>query len=288
MGVYQNFNILYKQKYNNIRNSYYYYFDILYQQKYNPHHDELGRFSSSDGAVLIVHQDGTREKGPMHPDNLSGSIHKIQAKDFEETEAFKKVLDGTTDLTEKYDPEKGDAFLFDLQHELGADGKPDIVSKEELDKHIANGEPELFRGVSQKQFGDQFKKGDLYAGSGCYGNGTYTATGKNAKQYAKKYAGAKGTVMRMSLKKGAKIKTYSQVSAMRKEHMNSIKGEIEKAKQHGDEKRVTELGQKLFATRDIGRFAVSQGIDAVDLSEEDPMYLVLNRSALRVQEDDDE
>lgn len=200
MSVYTNFNILYKQKHNINKNNICYYFDLFYQQKYNPHHDAQGRFSSADGAVTIVHQDGTREKGPMHPDNLSG-IHKIQAKDFEETEAFKKVLDGTTDLTEKYDSKKGDVFLFDLQHELGADGKPDIVSSEELDQHIADGEPELFRGVSQEQFGEQFKDGDLYAGSGCYGNGTYTATGSKAKQYADKYAGAQGVILRMSLKK---------------------------------------------------------------------------------------
>ena len=47
------------------------------QQKYNPHHGARGRFSIGDEAVWHVSRDGSRTKGPKHPDNQQDELTKL-------------------------------------------------------------------------------------------------------------------------------------------------------------------------------------------------------------------
>jgi hypothetical protein len=174
--------------------------------------------------------------------------------------------------------EKGDLILQRLQAKKGYNGKPDVVSKSELDAHIANGELELHRGVAKEAFADDFRAGPLYAGRGISGSGTYTAADgsiMSGRELARHYATGvftsnplkeDGVILRMSLKKGANVSDETTLRNLQLRH---------KAKASSAEKEVI---------NDLGRFAATQGYDAYRTEGFGmPTYVILNRTALRVQ-----
>ena len=123
---------------------------------------------------------------------------------------------------------EGDQILQTLYSKYGHNAPPQVVSKEELDKSVNNGDLEMFRGLSAQGGGlsevdkhfVQFKEGDHYAGAGVHGNGTYTGYGNKAEKTANGYAyggGGKNTgiVMRMSLSQDAKIASEEQMEEIK-------------------------------------------------------------------------
>lgn len=111
-----------------------------------------------------------------------------------------------TDLTR-------DVYLGSLLRDQGFDGRPHVANKDQLDRFIAQGEIELFRGVrggpnGPGEYADQFRDGELFPGLGIFGNGTYTARDVNK---ARGYADPDGAVMRMSLKRGARVVDYIEL-----------------------------------------------------------------------------
>lgn len=70
---------------------------------------------------------------------------------------------------------KADGVLAEIMRRQGFDGLPELVDEEELDRSVAAGEREMFRGVRQRTHAESFRDGELFAGVGMIGNGTYVA-----------------------------------------------------------------------------------------------------------------
>jgi len=154
-------------------------------------------------------------------------------------------------------------FLFKKN---GYDGLPDVVSEEEMNAYVANGDAEMFRGVMTSEASNSFKMGEgAWAGAGMLGNGVYTAYGMEGFKAASAYG---PNVMRIALRKNAKVAFRGQLEKeMVRVH--------EKAKADGDAKM-------LEVTSDVGRYGAYKGLDAI-LSPAYHFVCVLNRTALRVQ-----
>lgn len=83
-------------------------------------------------------------------------------------------LDGEVDFT-CGTGQKQDGVLAEIFRRQGFDGLPELADEEDLDRRVAGGEREMFRAVKQKAHGEDFRDGDLFAGVGLLGNGTYVA-----------------------------------------------------------------------------------------------------------------
>ena len=175
---------------------------------------------------------------------------------------------------------KGDIRLKMLAQENGFAELPTVVSESELDKIVAEGHRELWRGLGQskpKEFTELFRSGDYFAGEGIYGNGIYTGTGEGAKQLAALYApGDHGAVMRMAIDKDAKVITVTE-----------LKSRLEKSRfrldMSSDVAFAASKVKKSFM-EDPGRAAVVWGYDAIDA--ENGQFIILNRKAIYVQDID--
>ncbi len=224
--------------------------------------------------------------------------------------------DGTTRL--------GDRTLVELAKEQGFDKLPKKVSKEELDEIIEDGGIEIFRGLEDKKYCEQFMDGDYYAGIGQYGSGNYFV-GSTSKQYdwqtgkrsehtglemASGFAGNKenGGVIRGALRKDAKIVDWNLLDDGRKGYYyndSNIKTLMESLNLMEDEKDwlgnvVYDDNGKAYRTskrndktaqvvntilrHDCGRWAAFAGYDAIYVPSLN-YYVVLNRSAVICQTD---
>lgn len=227
-----------------------------------------------------------------------------------------KEQDGTTRL--------GDRNLVELAKEQGFDGLPKKVSKEELDQIIEDGGIEIFRGLEEKKYCEQFMDGDYYAGIGQYGSGNYFV-GSTTKQFnwkertyneytglemASSFAGNKenGGVIRGALRKDAKIVDWNLLDDGHKGYYyndSNISKLMEKLNLMEDEKdwlgkivynddgkayRTTKKDDKAaqvvntILRHDCGRWAAFAGYDAIYVPSLN-YYVVLNRSAVICQTD---
>lgn len=200
-------------------------------------------------------------------------------------------------------PGAQDPALALMAQEKGFDGQPKLVSPEEIDKLIAAGAPDLWRGVAgynrenqPRYTGDEaaesLLKGDYYAGKGTYGDGIYfissTDTDKSkdfpstgdrmaaAVNFAGGYAGSDGAVVHATLPPDAKIADFDAI------HQEATSLYNAAAYQQGDEdSHEAAVRHILF---DDGRYAMAKGYDAIKVSAKEtgtsPFYVILNRSAL--------
>jgi hypothetical protein len=205
-----------------------------------------------------------------------------------------------------------DPHLKMLLARQGYDGLPEKVSKADLDGHIASGEREMYRGIATIKTGTKknpvivadnknlmrdFTDGDLFAGRGIWGNGTYTAVDDlevlddtrkkmNAlKGYdvAYTYSGKDTTgIMRMSLKSDAKVIPYEEALERATADRDRYKLAAQTAT-NDDTKFENEY--LAFLVSDPGRWAVVNGYDAL-FAKTQYYFNVLNRTALRIQTDE--
>lgn len=179
-------------------------------------------------------------------------------------------------------PDAADADLRSLADLQGFSGKPEVITKGEINKLQSSGSHYvLYRGVqgtssanwrhkatggtakSAKQIQDQMRTGDAYFGVGVYGNGYYFATDRStAVSYSDR---SPGSVIRVALPKNAKIGNYSSLS-------NEVQTLVSHAKATAETKAV-------FA--DVGRYAAARGYDALKVPTG---YVILNRSILKIQD----
>ncbi len=83
------------------------------------------------------------------------------------------------------DQSQADWFLRELARDQGFDGLPEVVTSKQMDEYVANGERELFRGLDSygmkgktgENLAEQLRSGDMYVGTGLFGNGIYVAYG---------------------------------------------------------------------------------------------------------------
>ena len=216
--------------------------------KYNENHDARGRFSEGAG------------------DPPSGEHAPYADRPFSDLPAYQK-------LGSKVFPKwAGDAYVAAIAHDQGFDAKPEVVSKEQLDQHVREGEVEMFRGVGGSaergaRYADQFKTGDYFAGKGVSGSGTYVAVGVNAQQSAGWYG---AVTMRMTLRSDAHVVDSGELQSEMSWYVAGMQavGQGKLAK---------------VATVEPGRFAAWKGYDAIKLGFTD-QYIILNRGAVRVQD----
>lgn len=175
------------------------------------------------------------------------------------------------------DPDPGSAealYTKALIREQGFDGLPHVVPREALIAYIVGGEVELFRGVSAARFAHELRYGDFFIGRGGELGGMYTAAGPHALVVARQYASlGDGTVVRMALKAEARLVRWheleARVSAL--QHSAELPGDVASMLYH-----------------DPGMFAAYLGYDAVHIVDFPDVdnYVVVNRTALRVQKED--
>jgi hypothetical protein len=214
-------------------------------------------------------------------------------REFKQSEAFRRAR-----MRPSYHTEfgrHGDELMYDLAVDKGFAGRPHVVSSDELEQHIADGDKEMWRGVTDESYAQLFTTGTAFYGQGFRGNGIYAAHGERAKKLATAYAQApptKGTLVhkvdkpvliRMALRRDARTITYDEAALQAKsEHRKwaGLKG--------GGEGFSAEGAQALAAANSTAtRWAMANGYDAVIIPKEDggEEVAVLNRTALIVAGD---
>jgi hypothetical protein len=223
---------------------------------------------------------------PLTNFNDSATINtvlKTKPSEFKIYEDVKNGADiqqiaGTGFINNQYQPNKGyeDKILKRIAQEQGFDALPNVIDKNEIDKRIAYGEPELFRGVSDEWYAEQLQNREYFAGTGVNGNGTYAAgysdkAGRNnAINTAFVYTQDKGVVLRMTLDKSAKVANYKDIE--RELYNGALKNTNYQALK--DPLKILEA--------DFGRYAAMLGYDAIFV-EDKKFYVVLNRTKLNIE-----
>ena len=165
--------------------------------------------------------------------------------------------------------DSSDVLLRKVAHAQGFDGKPRVVSSTEMDALVAAGHREAYRGVqdtashTSQQLHDRLRDGDVWYGTGIYGNGIYAGTRTEADQWAG-YGGAAGSVVRMALDPRAKVADWSTLRADFLRDTSNLEPSI----------------RGVFS--DPGRYAAALGYDAIDAPNNE--LIILNRTAIAVEE----
>jgi hypothetical protein len=203
---------------------------------------------------------------------------------------------------------QGDSYLADRAKEIGYTGKPEVVPQKQFDSVKGDN---LLRGVGTAKFGEDFKTGKYYAGTGIFGNGTYTATDiKVARNFAGRgkhdTTGSGGAILQMKLKPTAKTISLYDIETESKKRVRSNNDKIDALKkdrrkaQRSDlpdsevdkiytdlTKQVSELEMLNKVYRDPSYMAMELGYDAVihNRGSDGEYYaVILNRSAVIVSE----
>jgi hypothetical protein len=219
---------------------------------------------------------------------------------FLETQAFRRY--GLTDDPDPFSPES--LYVKAVIQEQGFDGLPHLVSRRELDRYVAGGEVELFRGVSEARFAEQLRTGDFFVGRGWFADGMYTAPGPGGIAIARRYAPpGVGAIVRMSLRRGALVVRGDELERRAASARDRVTERLQAERRrlpsatHGREddtavlRRAEEYDRRIEVTRalynDLARWAAYVGYDAIQVVVPDFDYIVvLNRTALRIQLED--
>lgn len=193
----------------------------------------------------------------------------------------KKYADGSEG------PDSGFAYIA---HQQGFTGKPQVVSKDEMDAAVAAGGTEMFRGARGDGKTTAASQLDAYRTSeapfntgGQYGAGTYFASRKaTAAGYGD---GSDGSLMRASLHPQAKVIKWKDLMARHKGLQEKLNTGV---------KGYRSPGQTAF--NDPGRLAASLGFDAVEIPSSafltsnkqkgvrENYIVVVNRTALLIEQ----
>jgi HK97 family phage portal protein len=198
---------------------------------------------------------------------------------------------------DKDSPNYGDHVLKEISKAQGFDGKPRVVSKEQMDALVKEkGVVEMYRGLSGERadaYAKQFIYGDFFCGRGAHGSGTYAAgvgvaakgDPKSAWTLASTYAERDGTVLRMALRPGARVIDERSLAAKMHAALDEL-GERAASMPRDEYLRARSL------IEDPGRFAAASGYDAIVVGSMGPesmdtvtTWVVLNRTALTVQKE---
>lgn len=184
---------------------------------------------------------------------------------------------------------RGDERLRQICERQGFDGKPRLVSREELNSYLKD-EPysvELHRGVQDgwdwvemakpgremddialpaAEMNERFRTGDLHYGTGQFGNGTYTSTDASV---AREYAGEDGALLRMALDPEATVISYQDLLGEQEQFLDQFPDDSPVRRAFGDP----------------GRYAAARGYDVITASGKygSTEYNILNRTALIVE-----
>lgn len=189
-----------------------------------------------------------------------------------------------------------DLALGEIAEMQGFTGRPEVVDRAEMDRRVAAGWPEMWRGVSEytvresdnagsrtrtvsaAENVEQFRSGDYYPGVGIFGSGTYasvdpqTALGYVSGSLGDDYANTPG-IARIALRPDARVVDFDELLA-----------------QHPD-LEAPRRPQDRAVLQDLGRLAAALGYDAISVrprnkayGDRTMYYVILNRTAVAVQE----
>ena len=251
----------------------------------------------------------------------SGGGGRVEGQDISATadhaDIYSRMAEPEIGSRPRHAPKVGDEALGEIQRLQGFDGPPTVVSREEFDRAVAAGEvTETFRGVhgggAQDQ-ADAYRDGDLYPGTGIYGNGTYVAMDRSQ---ADAFAGrhpegdpAAGAVLRIGLASDVRVVSLTGLRAEMSEYMARQSGRTEqvqdldrqmrRAAERTDTiedqvavyndyngRKVAAAGPEYLVSQDEGRFAALRGYDAIDVpgGQGGDQMIILNRTAVIVEE----
>jgi len=273
-----------------------------FEEKYNPAHDHVGKFTTTENAHLLVHADGTREKGPKHPDNQEFQKTEAKYSNPEDIPYVKNYMDtGKGPIPGSSSATDADACLQEIYKAQGFDGPPHVVEDNVLAQHIKDGEAELYRGVDDGGdpsdglgYAASYQSGHYFAGLGVYGNGTYTALtteGVSDRYSASHVAATYGDdVLHMSVLKNTTAIEKGRLINEWIDYKNDLRTRgkaLDDAGKYTESRRIDRL---FDLANDPGRYAAMKGYDAiyVDRSHVDSInkradfLVVLNRTATRV------
>jgi len=198
-------------------------------------------------------------------------------------QVMRKYVEGVKPAADAYAKTAGgDRTLHVVQEQRGFNGKPEVLSRSEMDQLEAAGtHVELLRGVkpthtaTSKELTDAFKTGDHFPGHGCFGSGTYADSSKGFGNRAEGYAGPRGDVIRMALPKTARVIEESELEAK------------VGSPPYGYDSGGAWSGREAW----LGVHAALAGYDAIRVDGHSKVhgvygkdfYVVLNRSILKVQ-----
>lgn len=247
----------------------------------------------------------SQPKAPKAPVLRPASQPLIKGKD--------RVGDLKRDWKELYgDPRVDSSYDMPLERmgkKQGFSNRPIVASTENLDQAIAKGWTEVFRGLRSRlgvtSFGlaDEFRFGSYQPGRGIYGNGFYTSVRrKTGEAYADRFKPGdnSGTLLRMAIDPKAKVVEYERVQ---KEMRAWLKTQKNGGNLKDEDLRYipteADVGVIRLINNDEGRFAAMKGYDVIRVVGRDDgaegyvrgekradQYIVLNRSALMVEEVD--
>lgn len=186
---------------------------------------------------------------------------------------------------------KEDRILHEIFRQQGFDAKPQLAPSAEVTKIWQSGQPELWRGVSEPKYVEQFKTGDYYAGVGIHGNGTYAFAAfddtKSSSQFAQKFvtgsgfAKGEGTTLRMVMQPGSRVAEFDTLLKQVQDEQKRLRDERSEARERGDNEAADDAQRWYEVISDPGRFAALQGYDAIEVMNINGKgeFIVLNRGA---------
>ena len=260
---------------------------ITKQSKLKEHNSILNNFinqtnSKKDDTRLYI---GKASKVLSNDNKNNKTLEKIpnNIKDFYNYISKNNKLENLT--TFKRNEIDGVVRGKELNKILGYDKLPTIVSKEEFEKLAEQSSiGKLYRGVQAetKELGikyvNDFKYGQLYAGKGVYGNGTYAAYGEEGIKIVKSnYTNEKGNIMTMLLDKNAKTINFVELDKMRRKEIEALGDNISE-------------NFKNAMLMDNGYYASIKGYDAIILDKtiadlnNQPYVVILNRGKVIMSE----
>jgi hypothetical protein len=213
--------------------------------------------------------------------------------DFTSTKAVQGYLSGAKNYTiYNNDPQYGgaeDKLLNEILKEGGRDLKPQVVSESTMDNMEKQGWTTYYRAVSDPKYLQQFKTGDLFGGTGMYGNGTYmqgmTMYGRydptNALDHVvSSYGGnVRSNTIRIAVPPSAKIVKLNDLII----EQSKAKQELDKDFRNGVIKDAAAYQKLKDVIEDYGRFAALKNYDVIEASSSGYTVLV-NRSIVAVQD----
>lgn len=182
---------------------------------------------------------------------------------------------------------RGNGVMAILGDELGASQLPELITEEQLEKEVADGGTELWRGFGYEgsQYAEQFKTGELYYGKGVYGDGTYTTIDKDTAMTYADYRQRESSMAHMVLKPDAKITSWQTLidDYSNETTRGALLDIMKKRHPYGD----TNLNYFVHSvTRDGGCLGLLNGYDAVFVedkkNQESDYYIILNRGSVKV------
>lgn len=212
---------------------------------------------------------------------------------------------------------KVDEWLGAIRKTQGFDGKPKVVSRQEMDEAVRDGSTQLFRAIKDRpgntkttaQLAEDYRTGELFHGTGVYGSGTYMSP---ERETALIY-GEEKTMLRIALRRDARVisiadllklrprtgitATAAKLADERQAELNrvdpkdtaAIKAIVDKY-----EALTARQGSRSRVAGDIGRVGALLGYDAIYVprnyrgpgskGDDQTEYVILNRTATIVEE----